>query len=299
MRDHLVLALEAPALSFGGETIDNLGVVRDFPARSMITGLLANALGFDRAEGARLDALQARIVYASALVREGARTRDYQTARLFEKDVGWTTTGAPEGRAPSPSFTWDDAYERERGERKKALTHQRFRDYDADARVLVALGLANGEGPDLDAIARAVERPERPLFVGRKPHLPSRPLLWRDDEGRWPVEAEHPLGALARLLACEGARNGYAGPTRVQWSPLAGPDLPEGERAALGPAGASMHVVAKRRHRLGDERRHVAGVHAGTRLVIEGRIVHATDAVAIARDAGHTLPDPTGAWGAG
>ena len=32
-------------MAFGGETIDNLGVIRPFPAVSMLTGLFANALG--------------------------------------------------------------------------------------------------------------------------------------------------------------------------------------------------------------------------------------------------------------
>ena len=42
MRNHLILTLEAPLMSFGGITIDHLGVTRDFPAASMLTGLLAN-----------------------------------------------------------------------------------------------------------------------------------------------------------------------------------------------------------------------------------------------------------------
>ena len=44
--EHLILRLEAPLMAFGGETIDNLGVVRRFPSASMLTGLLANALGW-------------------------------------------------------------------------------------------------------------------------------------------------------------------------------------------------------------------------------------------------------------
>ena len=41
----LVLHLEAPLLAFGGVAIDQIGIIRDFPAASMLTGLLANALG--------------------------------------------------------------------------------------------------------------------------------------------------------------------------------------------------------------------------------------------------------------
>ena len=41
--EHLILGLESPLMAFGGETIDNLGVIRRFPSASMLTGLLANA----------------------------------------------------------------------------------------------------------------------------------------------------------------------------------------------------------------------------------------------------------------
>ena len=47
---HLILNLESPLMAFGGETIDNLGVVRPFPAVSMLTGLFANALGWRRVD---------------------------------------------------------------------------------------------------------------------------------------------------------------------------------------------------------------------------------------------------------
>ena len=42
----LILRLEAPLIAFGGVAIDHIGVIRDFPALSMLTGLFANALGF-------------------------------------------------------------------------------------------------------------------------------------------------------------------------------------------------------------------------------------------------------------
>ena len=36
MMRHLILDLEAPLMSFGGETIDNYGVIRSFPSASML-----------------------------------------------------------------------------------------------------------------------------------------------------------------------------------------------------------------------------------------------------------------------
>ena len=99
---HLTVRLEAPLMAFGGETIDNLGVIRPFPAVSMLTGLFANALGWRRIERQRHQALQDRMVFAARIDREpagGVRMTDFQTAQLAGGDRGWTTRGAPEGRA--------------------------------------------------------------------------------------------------------------------------------------------------------------------------------------------------------
>ena len=69
---HLVLNLEAPLMAFGGETIDNYGVIRWFPATSMLTGLFANALGWRRVERERHQRLQDRLVFAARIDREPA-----------------------------------------------------------------------------------------------------------------------------------------------------------------------------------------------------------------------------------
>lgn len=274
MRDHLILTLEAPMIAFGGEAIDNRGVVRDFPARSMLTGLIANALGWDRTEGAALDALQARIDFAAARPREGHRSQEYQTARLFEKDAGWTTRGRPEGRASSPSFTWDDRWEAERGQRAKSLTHQRYRDFDADGRLIVALTLDPAEdGPGLDEVSAALNRPERPLFIGRKPFIPSGPICAGS-----PLAAPSAIHALALALVLEGA----SGTVGVQWSP-GGSDVPGAARDLVVPEmawpardGATLPAVValrtERRARVADERRHIAGVHGGSREVAQGAL---------------------------
>ena len=70
MAKHLILNLEAPLMSFGGETVDNLGVIRPYPAVSMLTGLLANALGWRRIERQRHQDLQDRLVFAARIDRE-------------------------------------------------------------------------------------------------------------------------------------------------------------------------------------------------------------------------------------
>jgi CRISPR system Cascade subunit CasD len=170
MPRHLLLRLEAPLLAFGGETIDNFGVIRDFPALSMITGLLANALGWRREEDERHNRLQQRLVMGARIERMGERFSDFQTAQLGAKDAGWTTFGAPESR--------------QGGAGSYNSPHLRHRDYHADPAVLVALRLEPAEeSPTLNDLAAALDRPARPLFIGRKPCLPKGRLFFDWWEG--------------------------------------------------------------------------------------------------------------------
>ena len=67
----LVLRLEAPLLAFGGVAIDQIGPTRDFPSASLLTGLLANALGWRRTEAAAHQRLQDRLIFAARLDRAG------------------------------------------------------------------------------------------------------------------------------------------------------------------------------------------------------------------------------------
>jgi CRISPR system Cascade subunit CasD len=172
-------------LAFGGETVDARGVVTDFPGTSMIAGLLGNALGYRRTEPARLSRLQGRLRYAARIDREGGRFTDFQTAQLSADDKGWTTHGVPEDRGGSPGTY--------------ASPHLRYRDYDADKRVVVALRLEPAdETPALADLAVALDYPARPLFIGRKSCLPSVRLC------AGIVAADGSLAALAALPAPAG-----------------------------------------------------------------------------------------------
>lgn len=218
-------------MAFGGEAIDNFGVIRDFPALSMITGLLANALGWRREDTARHDRLQDRLVMGARIERQGIRFQDNQNARLGAKEVGWTTWGVPEGRAGGAN-TYDSP-------------HRRFRDYHADQSLLIALRLEpEDEPPTLDELAAALDHPARPLFIGRKPCLPTCRLFagWQEGESILQVLQSAPLPAPPREDA------------RAQW--------PDGEGALPG----------DRLIDLCDERNWASGVHGGWRPVREGRL---------------------------
>ena len=227
MARHLILTLEAPLMSFGGETVDNLGVIRPFPAVSMLTGLLANALGWRRIERQRHQDLQ----------DGGLSLQDFQTAQLGASDRGWTTRGAPEDRAG--------------GANTYNAPHLRYRDYHADMRVTVALRLEpSDDAPTLDDLEAALEEPARPLFIGRKPCLPSSPLFSDYCKGETALDA---------LLAwpLDTAEIRQPATVRLLW--------PEGENAP-----DMKHVRTNRRSLLTDERNWVSGLHGGGRPVCEG-----------------------------
>ena len=234
---HLILNLEAPLMAFGGETIDNLGVIRPFPAVSMITGLLANALGWRRIERQRHQDLQDGIVVAARIDREpagGVRMTDFQTAQLAANDRGWTTRGAPEGRAG--------------GANTYLAPHLRYRDYYADMRVSAALRLEpEDDAPTLNELAEALQEPARPLFIGRKPCLPSEPLFGGFAEGDT---------ALAALLSVAPADDPRDEPCRLQWPRDEGVD----------------GIEANRTHMITDQRNWVSGLHGGGRWVCEGTV---------------------------
>ena len=153
MPRHLLIRFSSPLIAFGGETIDNFGVIRDFPALSMVTGLIANALGWDRGDDALHNQLQERLRLGTRLESPSLRITDFQTAQLGAADKGWTTWGAVE--------------ERRGGAASYDSPHLRYRDYQADLTALLAVRLEPADdSPTLEAVAHALDRPQRPLFIG-------------------------------------------------------------------------------------------------------------------------------------
>jgi CRISPR system Cascade subunit CasD len=227
--------MEAPLLAFGGVAIDQVGITRDFPAASMLTGLLANALGWERPQWQAHQALQDRLVFAARRDRENPTgiLTDMQNAQLEKNDRGWTTHGTPEGRAGASYMA----------------PHRRQREYHADACVTVVLRLnPASDSPDLDAIAASLERPARPLFLGRKPCLPSCPLLGSE------VCAPSGYEALQRVPPVDAPPL----PLRALWPQHEGPR-----------EGRQVHRILA----LPDLRNWKTGLHGGTRMVVEGTVV--------------------------
>jgi len=236
--DAVLLRLDAPLMSFGGVMVDHIGVTRDFPARSMLAGLLANALGHDHRNATRTERLQRRLRHAVRCDRPGQRLVDYHTADLSESHLsldGWTTRGVVESRGGGPSSKG---------------THVRLRHYLADARYTVALTLVPAdERSDLDRIEAALRAPCRPLFLGRKCCPPSSPLLL----GRVEAADLHEALEIAPLWA----------PTEVPASGLRA-WWPEGE-IPLRDDSRELFIT--------DERDWRNQIHVGRRRIREGRVI--------------------------
>ena len=225
------LRFRAPMAAFGGEIVDAHGVIRNVPAQSMLTGLLANAMGWKRSMRAEHEALQGRIVFGAVWERDIGLSRmvDYQTAQLGKNDRVWTTRGVPAGR-DGGAATYDGA-------------HQRWRDYYADVRLSVVLRLEHAEAsPTMEELQAALERPARPLFIGRKCCLPSSPIFkgWvKAPSAREALETVAPAGS-AGLFASWPVAEGTNGSNRVTT--------------------------------VTDERNWISGLHGGGREVCEGSI---------------------------
>jgi CRISPR system Cascade subunit CasD len=234
MRQYLVLRLEAPLVAFGGEAIDNYGVIRPFPAKSMITGLLANALGIERQQSELLQALQDGLIMGSRIDSCEEPIRDFQTVQLSKNDQGWTTLCRVEGRSG--------------GSASYAAPHLRHRDYWAGLNASVVIGLTSSTPVNIQKLSNALAEPARPLFLGRKSCIPSGPIL----NGQ--IAAKTTLQALFRLPG-EGL---HFASTRFQWPAFEDPE--DDDAILLDDYHASIEPIC-------DERNWITGVHGGFRFV--------------------------------
>ena len=158
----ILLALDAPLQGWGDVARDGRRPASDAPGRSAVTGLLANALGWRYEDGARTNALQESLRFATCLYSPsnyGLMT-DFQTAYLIGTAAGWTRHGV-EGRI-------GDYSEGNTILRKQFVTGSEYG---------VAIGLRDASPVSLDDLHAALERPARTLFLGRRSCIPTRPVL--------------------------------------------------------------------------------------------------------------------------
>lgn len=232
----LFLALEGPLMSFGGVKIDDAHSTERFPAKSMIAGLLGNAMGLNRWDWEALTKLQSSIEIASRIDRAGSLESDFATAGGGEAgyfghdDKAWTMNGGVVSR---------------RGDGKGAIVMSKA--FIADGAVTVAVRM-NQAILDEDALVCSLKNPARPLFLGRKAYLPVRPVFLAVKEPEEDIRSD--LAALEPWTEEDSHSDGYW----MQWPQEAG-----------GFANAIGKVVC-------DIRDWKAGFHSGSRLVMEGRV---------------------------
>ena len=245
---HLIITLESPMMSFGAPVVDYLGPTREFPGAAEITGLLGNALGWTRTDSRQLNALQDNLVFASRIDREPQsplHEMDFQTVALSPNDKGWTTRGVAEGRTASRE--------------KLRSKHLRYREYLADTKITLALRVnRNNRTPSTDELAQALNTPARPLFIGRKPFVPSVHMLQGEADTDTALQAllEAPL-EFPMETPMEGPDN-LPGRIRLMWPASEGhPRNPE--------------VLVTDEYMLRDLKNWVTHLHGGARLVREGK----------------------------
>lgn len=158
------LRFEAPLMAFGAPTINAKAPTYPFPTLSMVSGLIANALGYDHLERGRTQGIQNKIEIASVAIREGGRLEDFSCAAVDLADETWTTYGEPIGR--------------EGAKTSYSSTTQRFPQYIEDGAFVTFVAVDESQaGPTLGEMAAALARPARPLFIGRKSCVPTARLF--------------------------------------------------------------------------------------------------------------------------
>ena len=161
------MRFDAPMMSFGAPAVSTHRPTQDYPGQSMITGLIGNALGYDRSEYDKLQRLQDSLTYGARRDQKGSVKETYQTADLSEgghlfaarksDNHAWTTSG--------------QVVQRDGGTASGGNAQIR-----PEYLVRSAYTVAFTSHVDAERIANAIQYPERPLFIGRKTCLPASKL---------------------------------------------------------------------------------------------------------------------------
>lgn len=242
--ESLILRLDAPLMSFGGVIVDHHGFTDRFPGQAMLTGLLANCMGWSHQDIDRLEQLQSALSFSARWDVVPESLIDYHTVDLGQDKMkwpGWTTRGTPEHRGKGAATTG---------------IHQRYRHYWADGLMTVALSVTAGDSvPPLEDWANSLNRPKRPPFIGRKTCLPARPLL----DPVNPVRSGRSLRDILRVVPAWGRDGGLV--RTNSWLDACWPGDEPGE-------GGSNEI--RRVYDLRDWRNQLS---SGSRLRCEGRIL--------------------------
>lgn len=176
----LLLRLEGPLQSWGVRSRWSRRDTGPEPSKSAIIGLLGCAAGILRPDwrsGAEPDRTLERwdsgLRFGVRIDRPGTIETDYHTVqgRFWQADGKMKTASSVSGAKPDKAV------------REPPHTEVTWRDYLHDAAFLVALALKpeHRDGNDnlFNNLAKHLQTPKWPLYLGRKACVPSRPILDR------------------------------------------------------------------------------------------------------------------------
>ncbi|HXK57076.1 MAG: type I-E CRISPR-associated protein Cas5/CasD [Gammaproteobacteria bacterium] len=151
MKDYLLFQLYGAMASWGDTAVGEFRPSHSHPTRSAVLGLVAAALGIRQHEEEQLQALENSCRVAVRLDWPGEAMRDYHTTQV------------PPQQRKVRHYTRRDELKAD-----KLHTILSQRDYRTDSAATIALTSKNEPSFKLQQIADKLQRPELPLYLGRK-----------------------------------------------------------------------------------------------------------------------------------
>ena len=265
---HLVLRLKAPIASFGivaGEEVRASGA---FPSRSMVVGLIGNALGLDRCserDMQRLNQLQAATWFAALMLSLGAPWEDVQNARVptLQPDNPYDRAMQGGRLTDDPVLSGPKSDRRDKLVKFLAKPVQRRKHYVTDLHALVALSSIGEWSEPPEVFAQAVRYPARPLWIGRKACAPSAPVCPLSPV----VDAKSGAEALARSLGepveQETLAHGAGSTLSLIWEGSPAPESRQAEELGID-GGFATRIL--------DRRDWVRGLHSDGSVLWRGTL---------------------------
>lgn len=186
MQDYLVFQLYAPLVSWGDQAVGQERPSADHPSRSALLGLVAAALGIDRADEQQQLALAESCHFGMKLCAPGLAMRDFHTAQV-----------PPSNKKTKHLYTRRDELAE-----PKVGTILSFRSYRQDSASIVALWLEADTEYSLTQFSDALQSPHFHLYLGRKAcplALPLNPVVSTCESMKQALDDYRPADELSRL----------------------------------------------------------------------------------------------------
>ena len=270
MPDHLILRLKAPFASVGAVSGEVTRRAGDLPTRSMVIGLIGNALGLDRTRASDmrlLGRLQDSTAFAVLMLSTPGKWVDPQNARGPAECLDNVSDRLERGGRIVDDPLQDGIGDAREVDQLKAFldkrAQQREKHYLTDLHALVALSAPHGWIGPLGSLVDALRRPARPLWIGRKACPPSAPICPLQPI----VTADSGPAALAQSLGEPTEREAIKALGRAElalwWE--ASPEPGSSQAASIGISGGFPTKVM-------DRRDWVRGLHVEGSVMLRGSL---------------------------